>query len=190
MKKHLLSATVVGLTLASAPVLANDTSPSFNFVSADFVEYDFDGIDVDGFSVNGNYELGNNLFMEADVQRLSRYDVNNLTGTLGVGYAYYLHQTTALTGSVGTGYDRLTGDTIFDGSGHFSYANVGVRSRIHPMVELGADVQRNWAGSGVNQTSYGVDARFFVDPRFSIDVGYHYVDSDLDGYRVGVAYHF
>ncbi|RAK00673.1 hypothetical protein [Aliidiomarina maris] len=189
MKKTLVSLALAGFALSTTSAMAAE-QPSFNFVSADFVEYDLDGTDFDGFSINANYALGNNLFMEADLQRLSRYDINNLIGTVGFGYAHFVHETTAITGSVGTGYDRVTGLGLLNDSGHFSYANVGVRSRLHQMVELGADVQRNFAGSGLNETSYGVEARFFVQPQFSIDVGYRYVDSDLDGYRVGVAYHF
>lgn len=189
MKKRLILTTLAGLSIASAPTLANE-SPSFNFISANFVEYDLDGADVDGFSLHSNYELGNNLFIEADMQRISRYDINLLTGSLGLGYAYFVHETTAVTGSIGTGYDRLTGDSPVNESTHFSYANVGLRSRVHKMVELGADVQREWGGSGYNETSYGIEARLYVQPRFSIDVGYRYVDSDLDGYSVGIAYHF
>jgi hypothetical protein len=200
MKKLLISAAV--LSTLSFGVAAAETGPSYDFVKGSYTEFNTPGESPDGYSASFSKSLTGNVFFEGGISRVDdikvyldtpstpyypgTVEVNETQYFVGAGYAYEVLPMVDLVGSFGTGHIRYSGD--IEGSLHGQYATAGVRAQVHPKVELGVTARRVW--SDFNDTDYQASARFYLNDRVTLDLGYAYTDSDFDAYQFGLAYHF
>lgn len=187
MKKlTLVSIMTAGLISFSA---AAEQAPSFDFVSLNYLSNDTAIGSQGGFDIKANVNITHGFFAETDLSRVSKSGNTMLSGDLGIGYAYHVLPSTALVASVGLSHNRFSPKGARTATDTGQYATLGVRSRaVHDDLELGLRVNRHWMD--YSETSYTASARYYVKSQLSVELGYHYVDSDFKAYNLGVAYHF
>ena len=189
-----MKTTVLALGLiAIAPFAASAADGiSYNYVEGGYVATDAKGGDADGFGIKGSVAVHPNyhLFADYSTQETDRYGVDVDQWRLGVGYNRTIAPTTDLVARAAwQKFDPQYGPD-FDGVS----AEVGVRSKPHPMVEgyalagyenygssqgvnpegefygrLGAvaTINANWGVTGEVKLGKGGANEWFVGPRLT-----------------------
>lgn len=201
--KSLVIATTLGLGLtATTAAFAQTTStqtPSFNYIEGRYVELDEADTTFDGWEAEVSGRLGRYMFISGsysetsgNVTSIGNTDLDIALGRIGFIFgdnqpiaAYAGPQVSYIKSTFGLGSDgewELDSDSSTDWG-----AFAGVRAQVLPMLELNGEVSYiDFERESL--TSYSAGAKIFITPALAATGRMQF--GDLDGFSVGVAFHF
>lgn len=188
------------LSFAIASPMAMADEPSFSYLSASYSEREADdGTTYDGFEAKASGRLGHRTFLAASYGQLSggagdfgEVDMDIAYGRLGIILgetdrfaAYAGPQVQYVKTELGLGSDgewQLDSDSATDW-GAFG----GIRAMVTRSIELNGEVSYVDMDNN-DMTSYGAGARIFLTQNLAATGEMKF--GDLDGFNLGVSYHF
>lgn len=201
MKKFF--STIALTALSFSPItFAEQTSPSWNNISASYTKANIDEIDEispKGFSLTGSYLLNDNVFILADLMSVSddlnesgtNVDLEFNTQTLGLGYKYALNNSSDLFASLS--YENIElkakssyGSESEDESGYG--LSVGIRSMVTNQVELMGSL-KHIKIDGESETFFNVGAYYAFNKNISIGASFNKND-EVDFMNITARYSF
>lgn len=171
--------------------------PSFSFVEVGSTELESDIVagDFSGFEIAASYELKDNFFLTGKhiTTKDDATDLELETTTLGLGYQYFLGDSTTLfmhLDFAGVVFDRENAGR-FDEQGH--QFGIGVKSQLTDRFEVEASLRYLDAGEvdatfGLYNKSYAlVGVNFMVVDNFSVYADY---EAEEDGNRAAFGFRY
>jgi len=184
-----------------------DPQPSFDFIQAGYLNYDVSTIigDMDGLALRASYQLNHAFFATFDYEDTSGsgssggFSANAEMSLLfaNLGYQFYQQGSTSIYAAGGFTRREYEASTSFpdestigfvDDSNGFNVV-IGVRQRFTENFEFDASVRHVDVSDDTDQI-FNLHARYFFNPRFSIDARYTRIDSDMSGVGIGASFHF
>lgn len=201
--KSLAIATMLGLGMtATTAAFAQTTSaqtPSFNYIEGRYVEMDEANTTFDGWEAEVSGRIGQYMFISGSygetsgrITGLGKTDLDMALGRVGFIFgdnqpvaAYVGPQVSYIKSTFGLGSD---GQWEVDSNSSTDWgAFAGVRAQVMPMLELNGEVSYI-DFDRESLTSYSAGAKVFLTPALSATGRMQF--GDLDGFSLGVAFHF
>lgn len=196
MKKTLLFVALLG---SSATALAQ--TPDWTHISLSYLDSSFDAegneVDISGFGLNGSFLLQDNWVAVGQYQELSEGAASIDFTSAGVGYYKRVRAntdvyTTLTVEHLGSSADTAQGN-ISSGDTGFGLG-VGVRSMLHPDVEVGAKADYLNIDE-VSLTRLTANAMYHPSTNVGLGLGYEIyrvsdVDLDIDSLMATLRFSF
>lgn len=192
---------------AQSSDLPTQPQPSFDFVQIGYVNYDVSNIirDMDGLTLRSSYQLGTAFFAAFDYEDISgsgsfgsfRASGDSRQLFANVGYQFYQQRATSVYVAGGFARSEYKGGVRYPDRGweRFSLDGngfnlmVGARHRFSEQFEIDMSLRHVDVTDDTDQI-IDVNARYFFNPRFSIDARYTRIDSNMSGVGFGASFHF
>ncbi|SDB18975.1 hypothetical protein SAMN02927930_00746 [Pseudidiomarina indica] len=189
MKKlGLIAALSAVMGLTSTAVLAAESQPSFDYMSASYLNADVSDIHVGGAKIDYSQSFNDKIFGYAQASFLTKGDLDNIQAVVGFGYKHAIAPATALYGVIGVAHDRIELGSLSDSDTGYT-ALAGVRHAFNNKFELDAHIQHLDVWDESDQ-SYVVGGKYYLNPSWALQANYSYIDSDTSMLSFGVSYNF
>ncbi|MEX1221286.1 MAG: hypothetical protein WEA82_04125 [Idiomarina sp.] len=193
------AALCLGLVAPSAQAQTQERGPSFSYIGASYIEQDEADTTFDGYGAEISSQLGERWFLSASYAQLSGDWTGGEELDLDVGYArlgFILGNAENAAFYLGPQAQYLKADFGFGSDGQFDVASEsetdygafgGVKVMLGDAFELNGEA--SWVDmEDESFTSYSAGVKFFITQNFAATGKAQF--GDLDGFQVGISYHF
>jgi hypothetical protein len=177
---------------------AQQSALSYTYVEGNITKGEIQGFDYTTYGVGLSFALGDTLFLKGTVAEgesdrvvfrdvfSDKVDINSYT--LGIGAHIPISSRSDFVSSVSyikneVGYRGFNQDA--DGYG----IDAGVRSMLNDWIEIQAGINYVDGSNMDGKVGFSADAKFYLTPRFSLNVGYAERDK-IDGISAGLRFNF